>query len=241
MLRRIGVGLGYGCVSLLCWLGFASTASALQSTNYVIDESAIGTGNMLESSSANFKATDAIGDLAVGNAASSNYQVEGGSKTTPDPYLAFRVNTSSLGFGTLSPSTTATGTATFSVLNYTSHGYIVQLFGSPLTNDTHVIPSMAITGPSQTGIEQFGINLVANTSPASLGANPDNGQFGFGAVDSNYNTTNQYRFVSGETIVQSPKSSGITNYTISYIVNVASLTPGGSYTTGQTLIVTGTY
>lgn len=219
----------------------AVSVSALQSTNYILDESAIGTGNMLESSSTNFKAMDGISDLAVGNAASSNYQVEAGSKTTPDPYLAFSVTSGTIGFGTLSSSTTATATASFSVLNYTSHGYIVQLYGSDLANDSHTIPSMNIAGPSQIGIEQFGVNLVANTSPVSFWANPDNGQFGFGAVETDYATANQFRFVSGDTIVHSPKSSGTTNYTISYIVNVASLTPGGKYTTGQTLIVTGTY
>lgn len=240
MVRRVLGAFGGSCIVMCCLL-LVPSATALQSANYKIDESAIGTGNMLESSSTNFKATDAIGDLAVGNAASSNYQVEAGSKTTPDPYLAFKVDSSTIAFGTLSPSTTMTATATFSVLNYTSHGYIVQIFGSDLTNDTHTIPGMSVTDSSQVGIEQFGINLVANTSPVSFGANPDNGQFGFGAVEPDYATADQFRFVSGDTIVQSPKSSGTTNYTISYIVNVASLTPGGRYTTGQTLIVTGTY
>jgi hypothetical protein len=91
------------------------------------------------------------------------------------------------------------------------------------------------------GIEQFGINLVANTLPISFGANPDNGQFGFGSVASGYNTPNNFRYVNGETIASASKDSGITNYTISYIVNVAPLTAGGTYTANQALVVTGTY
>lgn len=100
---------------------------------------------------------------------------------------------------------------------------------------------MATNGPSVVGTSQFGINLVANTLPISIGANPDNGSFGFGLASTNYNTPNQYRYISGETIAQAPKSSGVTVYTITYLVNVPALTPGGQYISDQTLIVTGTY
>lgn len=100
---------------------------------------------------------------------------------------------------------------------------------------------MDTLGVSQPGVEQFGINLVANTSPSSVGSNPDNGQFGFGAVVGNYSTPNQFYYSSGDTIAQSPKSSGVTNYTITYLVNVEGLTPGGKYRSDQTLVVLGTF
>ena len=104
---------------------------------------------------------------------------------------------------------------------------------------------MGANGSSQPGTEQFGINLVANTVPSSLGANPNNGtppdDFGFGEAAPNYDTPNSYRFVSGDTVAFAPKESGETEYTISYLANVAALTPGGIYKTNQTLIVTGTY
>lgn len=222
-----------------CFSGPA--ASALQSSNYRFDESAISTGNMLQSSSANYKALDGVNDLAIGTSSSSNYQVVAGSKTDPYPWLSFAITSSNANFGVLSPSTTATATATFSVLNYTSYGYIVQVTGSPPTNAGHDISPMTIPGSSQTGIEQFGLNLVANTSPISLGANPDNGQFGYGSVTSNYAGTNTYHYADGDIVAQAPKSSGLTNYTISYILNVTPLTPGGQYSTNQALIVTGTY
>ena len=41
---------------------------------------------------------------------------------------------------------------------------------------------------------------------------PDNGQFGFGVAAVNYNESNKFRYVSGETIAMAPKSSGQTNY-----------------------------
>lgn len=216
-------------------------AQSLQSSNYRFDESVIGTGGLLQSNSSNYSATSATGDIGNGMTASPNFQATAGSKTTPDPTLTFAVLTSTANFGTFSPTTTATATATFTVINYTTYGYVVQLIGSDLKNGNSVINAMTTTGPSQPGIEQFGVNLVANTSPTSFGANPNNGQFGNGSVPSNYGTTNEFRYVPGETIALATKDSGQTVYTMSYIVNVAQLTPGGEYTSDQTLVVTGTY
>jgi hypothetical protein len=215
------------------------------STNYRFDETSIGTTNNLQSSSTNFKDQTGAGDTAIGRSGSTNFQTESGSDTSPDPNLTFAMNASSANFGAFSSTTASTATATFSVLNYTSFGYVVQIAGNPPTYGSNQIDAMSATAVSQPGIEQFGINLVANTSPISFGANPDNGaspnNFGFGQVAPNYSTPNQFRYVAGETIAQAPKSSGRTDYTISYIVNVSNLTPGGTYNSDQTLIVTGTY
>ncbi len=220
---------------------FVLPAYALESTNYRIDESAISTGNLLQSSSANYRALEGINDLAIGNSASENYQVLAGSKTDPYPWLSFRILNSTASFGVLSSTTTATATASFSVINYTSYGYVVQIDGSAPTNGAHIIPSMT-TESSQTGIEQFGMNLVANTQPENpLGANPDNGQFGYGTVQADYATANTFSYSDGSIIASAPKSSGVTTYTISYVLNVQSLTPGGQYNASQSLVVTGTY
>jgi len=219
----------------------ARADSTLQSPHYQFDESVIGTGGMLNASSANYQAASATGDIVGGDTASTNYQVTAGSKTSADPALGVAINMGAVALGNFSASTATTASASFSVSNYTSYGYVVQMVGTPPTNGSHAIPAMATTGASQTGVEQFGINLVANTAPVSVGANPDNGRFGFGAAAPNYGTSNMYRYVSGETLALAPKSSGVTTYTISYLVNVAGLTPGGQYASNQTIIVTGTY
>jgi hypothetical protein len=101
----------------------------------------------------------------------------------------------------------------------------------------------ALGGPqtSSPGIEQFGVNLVANTSPTSAGANPAQSIFGVGEAATNYDTPNSYRYVSGDTIAFAPKSSGVTTFTITYLVNVGALTPGGQYTSAQQLICVATY
>jgi hypothetical protein len=218
-----------------------TSASALQSANYRFDESAVGTNTILESSSTNFQANSATGDISIGNAASSNYQVEAGTQTTNDPVLSFGVVDASADFGAFSPTAATTATTSFSVSNYTSYGYIVQIEGDAPTNGSHVIDALPTADTSQPGIEQFGINLVANTAPTSVGANPDNGITGFGLAGPNYDTANEYRYANGDIIASAPKSSGKTVYTVSYLVNVGALTPGGQYTTRQTIIVTGTF
>jgi len=233
----------YIATASLAGLLFVMTTPAwgLSSPNFQLDESSIGTSGPLNQSSSNFGITDATGDIGVGNSTSSNFQVDAGSKTNADPVLAFAVNTSAVNFGTFSASTPSTTTATFSVMNYTSNGYTVQLVGSAPSNGSYSIGALATAELSQPGTDQFGVNLVANTLPLSVGANPDNGQFGFGSIATNYNTPNYYRYISGDIIAKSDKSSGITNYTITYLVNVAGLTPGGRYTSNQTLVVLGRY
>lgn len=223
-------------------LGLTKTyAQTLQSANYHIDESAVGVGDISQGTSASYQTASSIGDISVGNSSSSGYQINAGSQTTPYPALTLSITSGAINLGSFSATNPSVTTATFSVLNYTSYGYVAQIFGSSPANGDHSISAMSTSDSSHVGTEQFGINLVANTSPVSVGANPDNGQFGFGSVDANYATTNQYRFVSGDTIALAPKSSGVTNYTITYLVNVAGLTPGGIYTSNQTVVVTGTY
>ncbi|HET9174061.1 MAG TPA: hypothetical protein VFN56_02130 [Candidatus Saccharimonadales bacterium] len=231
--------------AIVCTLaGFMVAAVAdgpSSSPHYQLNESTIGGGGLVQSESTNFQSREAIGETAVGSSSSTNYQTNSGYVTTGAPALSFGLNNANAAFNDFSPNAAATTTASFSVSDYTSYGYVVQVLGHPPTLGTHTISAMATTGPSTPGTEQFGINLVANTSPATFGANPDHGQFGVGSAATNYNTANNFRYVEGETIASAPKSSGVTTYTISYIVNVTTLTPGGSYTSDQQLVCTGTY
>lgn len=244
MLKRfmgfVGLLLILAC-SIAFQIKLVHADSILQSNNYKLDETIVGAGGLDNSSSSNYQISIGHSDLAIGESASSNYIIEAGSKTTPDPTLSFIVGNANANFTTFSPNEPSTATASFSVINYTSSGYIVQIFGDPPTYGDHTITAIATPFTSSIGQEQFGINLVANTIPASFGANPDNGQFGFGSVTENYNSDGYFRYEDGGTIAMAQKSSGLTVYTISYLVNVASITPGGQYTSNQTLVIVGTY
>jgi hypothetical protein len=228
-------------VSLLFFSSLVALAAPLTSNSYQFQETSLGGVGNSGATSTNYQSATSGGTVGNTNSTSAGFQINAGNTTTNDPTLAFSIISGSASFGSFSASTPATSTTTFQVADYTSYGYVVQVVGNAPTNGPHSLTTMSTTGPSQVGVEQFGINLVANTSPSSIGANPNHGQFGFGSAATNYSTTNNYRYVSGETIVTGPKSSGVTVYTISYIVNVAGLTPGGDYTGAQTLICTGTY
>ncbi len=216
------------------------------SSNYRIDESFIGPGGTLESNSANYSTApggQSLGNIGVGESESTNYKTQAGTTTTNDPSLTCSVGTSSLNFGSLSTSATATATATFSVLNYTSYGYIVQIVGATPVTGSHNLAAMNPGAASSIGTEQFGINLVDNSSP-NIGTDPvqtPDSSFSFGAAATNYGTPNTFRYGNGEAIAQATKTSGLTDYTVSYIINVANTTPGGSYSGSQTLVCIGTY
>lgn len=230
-------------IVIIAPMGIAAAQSS-SSPNYQVDESFIGNGGAVDSSSANYSANESVGDTAVGEGSSTNFQTQSGTQSTNEPRLIFTVGTSTINFGALSTSATATATSTFSVLNYTSYGYVVQTLGTPPSSGAHSLAAMSSTGPSITGTEQYGINLVANTAPTTFGANPSqvpSGTFSSGAVASGYNTANNFRYVNGETIASAAASSGQTDYTIAYIINASTSTPGGSYTGSQSLICTGTY
>lgn len=241
-------GVVTGLVLGLLLMGGVALAQSSQSPNYIIDESFIGPGGELESSSPSFRT--APGGQSIGNPggvgdseASTNYRTQSGATTTNDPSLSCQMNTSSVNFGLLSPSVPATATASFSVLNYTSHGYIVQVIGDTPNNGGHNLTAMSSNGASSPGTEQFGINLIDNSSP-DIGDDPvqvPSDEFSYGEAASNYDTPNSFRYNNGETIAQSVKTTGETDYTISYLVNVANSTPGGAYSGSQTVVCVGTY
>ena len=242
-----------------CCLLFTSSsfAQTLNSPSYRFDESTLGQGGLPESSSASYTGKSSLGDLAVGYTGSANDGFQGGSQTTPDPRLAVAVTDNADEFPQFSASTPSMTTAAFEVLNYTSYNYAVFITGPPPTNSSngHEIEPLeedvtTTDAESIPGSEQFGMNLIENTdvvAPENIGANPDNGQgqgltgFAFGAASDNYNQNGRFRYVEGEMIASSTKSGGYTGYTISYLINVARLTPGGKYTSAQSLVVVGTY
>jgi hypothetical protein len=175
--------------------------------------------------------------------------VQAGFNTNREESLEMLVNTSSVNMGTLSTTTTATGTATFSVKAYLASGYQVVTSSPGPKNSTYTMASPSTPTASSAGTEQFGINLVANNScggtlPGSLGASPvqvPDSTFSFGVAASGYNTACQFKYVNGQTIASSSQSSGETDYTISYIMNISNLTRGGTYNMDQSLVATGTY
>jgi hypothetical protein len=243
-------------------LAFPTSVFAQQSssTNYQINEAFFGTGGQLcepgvTGNSTNYCAKSAVGETAVGNTSSTNYQAQGGFNTNREEYIEFIVNSSSSNLGILSVGSAATTTGTFSVKTYlASAGYVVTNASSPPSSGSHTLapiaPSFPTANASAPGTEQFGINVVRNQTtcptpaPVNYGADPQqvpDSTFSFGAAASGYNTCGKYRYVNGETIASSSKSSGETDYTISYLFNISSATPAGLYNFSHVLVATSTY
>jgi len=240
--------LSLALASLLGLL-LVSTASAQttsSSPNYSVNESFFGTGGELDAASATYRSKMSAGELTVGAMRSTLYSAQAGFNTDRTPYIAMAVLTPSLDMGVLNSSTVHSGTAQFWVRAYLAEGYVVRNYGGPPVNGGHTMTAPTTLTASTPGTEQFGINLAVNTTP-SVGADPTQtppypaDPFGFGQAATGYNTPNQYKYNVGDTIALSTRSSSDTTYTISYIMNISGVTPGGTYTMGHILVVTATF
>lgn len=271
-----------GACVVLATAGGALSASdpTMTSSSYSVTESEVGgngcsqvSGSYTCGASSNYSlnpATDdggsSLGEAAVGNSASSNYQTNSGFDTTAQPGLMMSINTASIDFGVLSTAVATTKTASFSVRDYTSSGYIVQAIGSTPSYSGHNLTAIttAMCGnaygcTSTAGSEQFGINLVADRSPVDPvpgSSDPVCQATGFcygvagDGTTGTYGSTRPYtvgglsaayRYVPGETIASGPQSSGETDYTITFLANISTRTPSGVYSGNMTLVATGTY
>lgn len=227
---------------------YTATALAQQSSsaNYSVDEVFFGSGGELEACSTTYCSKQAAGELAQGETGSANYNAQAGFNTNREEYLEFIVNGVNTDLGYLGETYTSFTSATFSVKAYLAHGYTVINAGDPpATSDVvpHTLNALATPTAATTGVEQFGINLVDNSSP-NIGADrvqvPDN-TFSFGEPTGDYDNQNQFKYVKGDTIASSNRSSGQTTYTVSYIFNMAPNTVAGTYTFNHNMVVVGTY
>jgi hypothetical protein len=160
------------------------------------------------------------------------------SATVPQS-LTFSLGSNSVALGTLSVSTVATGSHTMTLATNGTSGASVTVSGTTLTSGANTILACATGCTTLPGTAQFGLNLAANTSP-SVGAAPT-GSAPIGTVATNYGTVNSFRFVSGETVATAATPVNTTTYTVSYLANIAGVTPAGSYTTSLTYNATANF
>jgi len=212
------------------------------STNFEINEFFVGPGGDLDLNSANFNARATVGDLATGNFNGTNYQLYGGFTTTDVPYLELTVNSSLIDMGVLDSLTTGTGVGTFSVRTYLASGYSVHVAGGvPAIGGGATIDAIAVPTASTPGTEQFGLNLAANTSPVVFGASPVQQFNGQGSATNEYDDDGLFKYNESDAVASSNSSSGQTDYTASFIMNVSDFTDTGLYETSITFVATSTF
>lgn len=236
-------------ISLLMVSSVKVWAVTYTSPGYSVTEVQFGSGSG-DATSTSYKSSAGLGTNGVGNSSSANYRSTAGFITPNQPYLELQVTAATIDLGVLSPSVTATGTANFMVRTYLSGSYAVYTMSPPPTSEGGaVLAPISVAANSVAGTEQFGINLVANTSPATFGSNPANipdNSYADGHAAPGYNTTNQYKYNQGDVIAGSPttagkQATGETDYTISYIANIAPLTKAGLYTMVHDIVAVATY
>jgi hypothetical protein len=241
----------FALASLIILMPGGVALAQYSSSNYKSNEVFFGSGGDNNQSSSHYSASVSAGALGVGNYAGTNYKAYSGFLTPNDPFLELQIDTSSVNMGAVDAATTRTGQADFHVRAYIDTGYTVQTMSQPPSytsgSDTHVLKAMTTLGSSAAGTEQFGINMVHNTSPATFGNDPSpqpDGTFATGVAATGYNTANQYQYNVGDVIAGTPAGSngwGLTDYTISYIANASILTPAGDYQMVQDLVAVATY
>lgn len=224
------------------------------SPNYRVEESYFGTGGEVDASSASYRARQSTGSLGVGNTSGNANDATTGFNTPSEPFLEMVVSGASVNFGTLSDTSTSSGAAqggacncTFYVRSYLSSGYNVLTLSNPPTSENgNSLAAKSVLGVPSTNqnTEEFGMNLVDNTSP-NIGANPVNqpdNSFADGKAATGYDTPDQFKYGVGDIIVSSPatvgnQGVGQTEYTISYIAKIKPLTPAGVYTMQHNIVV----
>jgi hypothetical protein len=232
-------------LSLLMAISVVGTAMAAPSSspNYRVNEYQFGSGGALQNCSGTYCAKMSAGDLTVGSAKSNQYSARFGFNTTDEPLLEILTTPLMQDMGVLTPTTTGTASTSVKIRNYLSDGYVLQITGNPPSQGTSAIKNLTTPTTSQAGAEQFGINLVANTTP-NIGTDPvqvPDSSFSFGVVEPNYNQTNKFMYQNGDVVARSLSSTGQTDYTISFIANITAATAGGRYQGEYSAVVVPTF
>jgi hypothetical protein len=213
-------------LAFIMTLGFTGVAAAETSTSphYMVNETQFGSGSSLNDCSSHYCAKTSAGDTTVGSTSSAHFSALGGSNTSDVPLLEVIVDGGNQDMGVLDSSTTGTAVSTVKVRTYLTGGYSLHIAGSPPSQGTHTIPRLATLSTSQSGAEQFGINLADNTSP-NIGAGvvqlPDS--------TTSFGQSDLFMYDDGAQVAHSDKDSGETDYTLSMIFNISNTTPGGHY------------
>jgi len=214
------------------------------SAHYQVSDTQFGSSSTSQTCSGQYCATAGVGGTnAGGDATSASYGATFGPVTSSDPLLEVIVDPGVSDLGNFDSSHASTKTMSVKIRNYLSSGYILQITGTPPHTYSHTIGGLSSPTSSQPGTEQFGINAVANTTP-NVGADPlqvPSGSFSFGQAATGYDTANKFQYKSGDTVAQSTKASGETDFTITMLVNVSNTTPAGQYSGDFSAVVIPSY
>jgi len=138
-----------------------------------------------------------------------------------------------INFGNVNDVTTASAQSQLLTTTNAAFGYTISVTGSTMTSGNNIIDAIASADVARPGTAQFGLNLVANVTPA-VGANPAGP--GSAAPLPNYSQPDFFRYVPGDAIASANTSDDYKKLTASYIIDIPSGQPIGVYATTLTYI-----
>ncbi len=150
-----------------------------------------------------------------------------------------------------SPTDTASTQSQMAASTNAGLGYAISVNGPTLTSGSNTIVPMNAMVVGAHGVSQFGLNLKANTIttttvPRGIEVAPVANATNYrGQAATNYDTVDNFKFTSGDTVANSangtPGATDAQIFTVSYIVNVPGSQAAGTYTTTLTYICTPTF
>ena len=140
-------------------------------------------------------------------------------------------------FGELTPDQTYTTQSQIIARTNARDGYAVSVYGIGVTAGNNIIPSLDQPTPNAAGNSQFGINLVANSTPA-IGQSQDGPGFD-ATINPDYAISDKFMYKNGDTLLTVPGVSDFKRYTVSYILNRSPSQAPGKYGVTLTYICTG--
>lgn len=156
-----------------------------------------------------------------------------------DETLSFTLASATVALGSLSTSATGSGSSSMTTSTNAGSGYSISVAGTTLTSGSNTITAIAPSASASTmNTKQFGINLMSNTTPAVGTATSGSGS---GVPSAGYNTANQFKFTTGDTIASASVPTNSNTYTVSYIANIDGVTAPGAYSTILTYVATANF
>lgn len=140
--------------------------------------------------------------------------------------------------GSLNNSHTSDGQSQVLVATNASNGYSLYMDGTTLTSGNNAISSLNSPSAVFLGVNQFGINLRSNLSPA-VGQDPAGP--GLGVPTADYDQPDRYKFSNGDLIAGYSAAEDFRRYTVSYIADVNSAQAAGVYVSTITYVCVGNF
>jgi hypothetical protein len=155
-----------------------------------------------------------------------------------DESVTFTLAAATVPLGALTTVATGANTSSMTASTNAASGYAITINGTTLTSGTNTIAALSSPTASTLNTPQFGLNLMSNTTPAFGTAVSGTGT---GVPATGYNTANQFKFVSGDTVASATVPTNSNTYTTTYIANINGAAAAGSYSTALTYIATANY